>query len=89
MHAPSGTSSLTHRLLTYSLPAAIHTSSTLGAQWLIFYAEPFLAWLQLQQADELAPRFAADELSVGLSKLRYDFEAGLHVAGQLQRVSAD
>ena len=56
-------------------------------QWLIFHAEAFLTWLQVQRADELAPRFVVDELSVGLPKLSYAFEASLHTAGQLPRVS--
>eukprot|EP00597_Dinobryon_sp_UTEXLB2267_P002091 CAMPEP_0170058842 /NCGR_PEP_ID=MMETSP0019_2-20121128/1314_1 /TAXON_ID=98059 /ORGANISM="Dinobryon sp., Strain UTEXLB2267" /LENGTH=1375 /DNA_ID=CAMNT_0010263885 /DNA_START=413 /DNA_END=4540 /DNA_ORIENTATION=- len=65
--------------------AACRWLQSKAVEWLIFHAEPFLAWLQVQRADEFAPRFAMDELSMGLPKLSYAFEAGLRTAGQLPR----
>jgi len=53
---------------------------------LTFHADAFLAWLQIQHADELAPVFAKGEFSIGLPKLAYNFDSKLNFQSKPQQV---
>ena len=55
-------------------------------QSLIYYADAFLAWLQIQYSDDLAPLFSSEELSIGLPKLSYDFSAKIELHNKSQKV---